>query len=372
MKYSIIIGYRDRDVQRLVRCLSSLQSQTFRSYEIILVDYGSNNTVVSLLLDIFQKLPKNFHLILHAGQGHFWSRSHALNIGACSATGEILIFGDIDLIYPENFLLKVDECNPDDKLITYQCLYLGKKYVDFKSISSKSLQKLENSGNAAGLCIVSRKFFFNLGGYDEYYMVWGCEDNDFFERCIKAGLKHTVLDVYQCPVLHQWHPLNSPRGFPGSWYLEMVRYASYMRNQLKRNADIIWGKKTNSYDRLIKSTDLYENEKLVYLGIIAKYDYFNIIIDAISSLDVGERIIFLWQPLNIRSSRRVLLFFMKILQFSENTIARIASLFLRRSYITRENILQFFQWYIGINRPLIADYYIDSTRDCLKIILVKR
>jgi hypothetical protein len=38
---SFVIGYRYRDLLRVVRCLDSLACQTFRDFDLTLLEYGS-------------------------------------------------------------------------------------------------------------------------------------------------------------------------------------------------------------------------------------------------------------------------------------------------------------------------------------------
>ena len=49
---------------------------------------------------------------------------------------------------------------------------------------------------------LTREAFFRIGGFDERFVDWGGEDNEFYDRC-------TTLRRYPygyLPFLHLWHP----------------------------------------------------------------------------------------------------------------------------------------------------------------------
>ena len=48
---------------------------------------------------------------------------------------------------------------------------------------------------------MKRDEFFRLGGYDEGFVGWGGEDNEFFNRC--AAIGH--MKFGSVPFVHLWH-----------------------------------------------------------------------------------------------------------------------------------------------------------------------
>lgn len=91
MKVSIIIPtYNEEDV--ILKCLESLQKQSYKDFEIIIVDDGSTDQTVELV--------KSFNVIHGSHQG----AGAARNLGAKSAKGEILVFVDADMTFEHNFL----------------------------------------------------------------------------------------------------------------------------------------------------------------------------------------------------------------------------------------------------------------------------
>lgn len=102
-KLSIIIPTYNEE-KDLLKCLTSLDSQTCKDLEVIVVDDGSSDRTLEILSD---SIFKNYKLKLmkqdHKGAGA------ARNLGASKAVGEILVFVDADMTFDEKFLQKLVE-----------------------------------------------------------------------------------------------------------------------------------------------------------------------------------------------------------------------------------------------------------------------
>lgn len=91
MKISVIVPtYNEEEV--ILDCLESLTKQTFKDFEIIVVDDGSTDSTLEKLKGV-----KVFH------QNHLGAGA-ARNLGAKHAKGEILVFVDADMTFDRNFL----------------------------------------------------------------------------------------------------------------------------------------------------------------------------------------------------------------------------------------------------------------------------
>ena len=98
MKISVIIPtYNEEKV--LVECLSSLDKQTFKNFEVIVVDDGSSDKTWEILPDLkFNNYKLRILKQDHKGAGA------ARNLGARRAEGEILVFVDADMTFDKKFL----------------------------------------------------------------------------------------------------------------------------------------------------------------------------------------------------------------------------------------------------------------------------
>jgi|SRR3989338_8284087 len=89
---SVIIPFYNEKISVLSACVSSLQKQSFKDFEIILVDDGSTNN---------SKLKtQNFKLYSQSHQGPGVAR----NLGAEKAKGDILVFVDADMTFDKDFI----------------------------------------------------------------------------------------------------------------------------------------------------------------------------------------------------------------------------------------------------------------------------
>ncbi|EKD94482.1 MAG: glycosyl transferase family protein [uncultured bacterium] len=86
----IIPTYNEESV--ILDCLTSLAKQTYKDYEIIVVDDGSSDKTLEIVKNV--KILQQKHLGPGAGR----------NLGAKSAKGDILVFVDSDMTFDENFL----------------------------------------------------------------------------------------------------------------------------------------------------------------------------------------------------------------------------------------------------------------------------
>lgn len=92
-KVSIVIPTYNEE-ETIASCLSSLQEQIYKSYEIIVIDDGSDDKTISIVEGFPVKLIKQVH------QGPAVAR----NRGADVAQGEILVFVDADMTFSPNFI----------------------------------------------------------------------------------------------------------------------------------------------------------------------------------------------------------------------------------------------------------------------------
>lgn len=226
MFLSFIIPYRNRETERVIRCLQSLQNQkTDSDFEIVLADYGSDETKQKAIETICHNLGVTY--IYYNSRRQFWSRAHAVNIGITAASGQYLVIVDIDLIYPPHFAAAILQKIDEQSFVQYQCYYLPPEVSDYERLNfDKSYPYPVNSiSESGGLIAVPRHAMYEIGGFDEYFKVWGVEDMDLKKRLRKIGLTRKVLSIEEAPTFHQWHPPASTEELmPALWLKAMEKY----------------------------------------------------------------------------------------------------------------------------------------------------
>ncbi|MBJ7879173.1 glycosyltransferase family 2 protein [Gelidibacter salicanalis] len=261
---SVVVGFRNRDLERVKRYLDSLASQLFKDFELIFVDYGSEESIAKSVEQLVNSYPFTRYVYNHT-IGLPWNRSHALNTGIRLASGEYVLFSDIDLIYFEDFLHSIN-IKADATIQLYQQVYwLPENYENWDNLKNKPNNfDFSLDGARGGIHVVKRTILEKINGYDEYFCFWGLEDNDLFMRLKREGLKEEWLSLNQSPVYHQWHPVvsNTKKNFfPDRWYDDMIIYYAVNQSVLKRNLNN-WGKLYEQADRPILQVKQYETVQI--------------------------------------------------------------------------------------------------------------
>lgn len=93
---SVIIPTYNEE-KHIKKCIEAIKSQTFKHFEIIIVDDGSTDLTKKIIL----KEDVRLFCLLHGGPGQ------AKNFGAKMAKGKIIVFVDADIVIDKNYLKKI-------------------------------------------------------------------------------------------------------------------------------------------------------------------------------------------------------------------------------------------------------------------------
>ncbi|MDW8333183.1 MAG: glycosyltransferase family 2 protein, partial [Bacteroidia bacterium] len=194
---------------KLAGALEALQKQTFRDFEIVISDDGSTDGTSKWVGENapFAKLRTGPNL----------GRAGARNAGAKIASGNWLIFLDDDM-HPEPDCLQklVERAQTNEGIFTgaqripqlshedpkrEECLayrrYLERRWQ--KEIPAVFAHlNAQNIFFTAAVCLIPRKFFEHLGGFDE--RLRDAEDLDFALRALEAQ-----INVFYEPAAVAWH-----------------------------------------------------------------------------------------------------------------------------------------------------------------------
>jgi glycosyltransferase involved in cell wall biosynthesis len=240
MKLTLLFGFRNRDAERVRRSLDSLANQSDKNFDVIFVDYGSDEP----LRNTIQQLTSNYTFckyIYNDTRGRPWNRSHALNTGLRLASGDFVFISDIDILFHPDFIRATQEMKQEQCAIFFSMWYLPQNF-DFNNLFHRTVGQISEP-EALGQSLVSRKILMQLGGYDEFYSFWGQEDNDLEQRLRKAGVETQLYSTRQL-LLHQWHPrlLYDNIAYPKAWGVLQQDYFSFNAHKTIRNEKEEWGR----------------------------------------------------------------------------------------------------------------------------------
>jgi N-terminal domain of galactosyltransferase len=143
-----------------------------------------------------------------------YARAWALNVAARHARAPLLVLHDGDILVPSAYARDLVDVHDD-----------GAQVIDLKRFRFE-LRVEQNASALAGrigaiagpfervvqnlqggTLAVDRRTFFELGGFDESFVGWGGEDNEFWER---AALKR-VHAFGWLPFVHLWHAVQATK-----------------------------------------------------------------------------------------------------------------------------------------------------------------
>ncbi|MDO8515114.1 MAG: glycosyltransferase family 2 protein [bacterium] len=185
----------------LKKCLDSLKSQTYKNFEIIMVDNASTDDSVAYVkknypeVSIYQSENKGF--------------GHGCNLGAIKAKGEFLMFFNEDMYVDKNFLeIYVQEYEKIEKKELVGTI--GCSIASYNKIIPECAKKMYGFGidlmgapmlnkkpdkifhNTGCPLFISRLLFIKIGGFCENIFIYS-EDIDICWRLNIYGYKHYFL-----------------------------------------------------------------------------------------------------------------------------------------------------------------------------------
>jgi len=210
----------------VVDAVQSIMAQTFRDFEIIIIDDGSTDATGPILEGLAAK-DDRVRLIRQENKGICGAR----NIGNHLARGEFLALMDADdIALPERLRVQVDFLNTHSEVILVgSSFYLIDEKgrfltVLYPPVNDEEIQKLMLVGHTSvhqPSVMVRRSAMEKVGGYDESFGSTGAEDIDLWLRLGEIG----KLANLKQPVLKYRLVTSSVGGSRGALQRDMMRRA---------------------------------------------------------------------------------------------------------------------------------------------------
>lgn len=181
-KISIIIPVLNEgnSISDLIRYLKT-HSYSPQHLELIIVDGGSEDDTISQI-NMFNHIS-----VLNSERG----RAKQMNLGAKSATGEVLYFLHADSFPPKNFDLHiVNEISKDHKSGCFKMIFDSNHWwLKLVGWFTQFNWRICRGGDQS--LFIDRELFDQLGGFDENYVIY--EDNILIGKLYKINA-FTVID----------------------------------------------------------------------------------------------------------------------------------------------------------------------------------
>lgn len=202
---SFIIGHRGLNrLPHLLTTLRTVASQMNVSVECVVVEQVKVPEIRALLPDWVRYLhtpPANPDMP--------YCRAWAFNEGASIAKGKLLILHDNDIIVPRDYsaeLMKIRNGGYEVINLKRFIFYLDRPHSEGivtgqLNLAARPPVSVRQNLEAGGSLAITRDAYFAIGGFDEDFVGWGGEDNEFWERA--STLR--VWPFGSLPFIHLWH-----------------------------------------------------------------------------------------------------------------------------------------------------------------------
>lgn len=198
MKFTLVMCTLNR-VAEVRRCLMSLDAQTCRDFELIVVDQSGDDRYVSTLAEFAGRFPLK-HLRSAPGA------ARARNVGSAEMAGEVLSYPDDDCTYPPDYLESVLRLLNDHPECSGVCTAVADS--DFWDTREGYVTRRRIFWQGLDFSTFLRKRVMDdVGGMDETLgpgagTPWGsCEATDLVLRAMEKGHK-----LWYEPKLQVGHP----------------------------------------------------------------------------------------------------------------------------------------------------------------------
>lgn len=176
---SVILAVFNRK-DKIKRAINSVLGQTFKNFELVIVDDGSTDGVEKYIFPLLKKY-SNFKYIRHSNR----NTALSLNAGLKISEGKYITFLDSDDEYKKEHLkirFEFMEANRNADLLHSNCVFIGKE-KDMYVPDARNQKKLIHLSK----CIIGATFFGKkevfgiLNGFKNVYSY----DSDFYNRAKK-------------------------------------------------------------------------------------------------------------------------------------------------------------------------------------------
>ncbi len=225
-------------VRRVLESIAAQQTQ--RRLEVVVADDGSRDETARLVTEFASQADFPVRFVTHTHTEFHAARCR--NDGARNSTAPHLLFTDGDCLLPPDHVEQHMRCGEAGQVTCSYCIRLEEavseratlaairegqfaqwssaaersklRHMHFKSIWYGLIGHPTKPAFRSGNFALARTEFERVNGFDENFLGWGCEDDDFGRRLKNCGVRAVSILNRTC-VYHLWHPPAPTR--PSQW-----------------------------------------------------------------------------------------------------------------------------------------------------------
>ncbi len=201
---TILYIYRNRELERVKRSLDSLMAQNNQEFKVVFIDYGSSEKIASEVVNLISYYSFVTYYYSYCTL-QLWSRAKAINVGLQFVTTDFVFIADIDMIFSPDFVEVLENSKNPKESVFFKVGFLTEKETQITKNFEDYKVAYESSPGAQGLSLFPTEALRSIRGFDEFFHLWGGEDEDVHSRLKMIGLSIEFFDE-KILMLHQWHP----------------------------------------------------------------------------------------------------------------------------------------------------------------------
>ena len=200
-KVTYVIPFREQErTGSLNTVLNNIRAQKYPDIEIILVEEDQNKKI-----DETQYSPIDYYRV-ELNEKHLFNKSKAFNLGVARSTSNKIILHDADMLVINGYTQEIS-----DILDNYDSCHLGSTVVYANKDSTSNINRLGEVTDPVfervvgyyegGSLACTKETYWKIGGFNEDFWGYGCEDCDFYDRMSK-GSNYFDNRIYNLLHLH--------------------------------------------------------------------------------------------------------------------------------------------------------------------------
>jgi hypothetical protein len=187
---SFVIGHRGVSrMPHLLTTLRSIMGQRGVPIECIVVEQDRERVVEA-------QLPRWVRYVFTSCETDY-NRSAAFNAGVSEARGEFVVLHDNDIVVPADYAREVVGRGRDG----FELMNL-KRFLFHLDAPDDRVPRSVMQNAQGGSIAAARRTYLAIGGFDDEFVGWGGEDNDFWDRARAHG---NVYEFGYLPMIHLHH-----------------------------------------------------------------------------------------------------------------------------------------------------------------------